>query len=272
MTNEQQNNTGRAEEESGGTVADSNFHQSPYMIPISIIIAGLFISGAIMYSGGSSQKSPASTADAVDSEEKSDGDDAAGAARSVDNIRPVGAGDHILGSPDAPVKIVEYSDTECPFCKRFHLTLKQIIDADEYGRAGKVAWVYRHFPLAALHRKAFSEAQATECAAELGGNEQFWLYLDRLFEVTPSNDGLEEAELPRIAQYIGLDQEAFERCLTSGRHENIVNDDYDNAVASGGTGTPFSVVITNNGGKYIISGAQPYETVKRVIDQALSSN
>jgi len=101
---------------------------------------------------------------------------------------------------NAPVKIVEFSDTECPFCKRFHTTMQQVVKDSN----GQVAWVYRHFPLDQLHSKARKEAEATECAAELGGNEKFWAYLNRLMEVTPANDGLDLAELPVIAAYVGL--------------------------------------------------------------------
>ena len=120
---------------------------------------------------------------------------------------------HILGNPGAPVKLVEFSDFECPFCKRFHLTMKRLMN--EYGEDGKVAWVYRHFPLVSLHSKARREAQAAECASELGGNEAFWAYSDRLFEVAPSNNRLDLALLPRIAQLIGLDRAKFEACLAS---------------------------------------------------------
>src|SRR5207249_6414117 len=78
---------------------------------------------------------------------------------------------------------------------------------------GKVVWVYRHFPIDSLHSKARKEAQASECAAALGGNEAFWAYSDKLFEVTPSNNRLDLAQLPRIAQEIGLDRAQFETCL-----------------------------------------------------------
>ena len=62
---------------------------------------------------------------------------------------------------------------------------------------GQVAWVYRHFPIDSLHSRARKEAEATECANEFGGNTVFWQYLDKIFELTPSNDGLDPAELPK---------------------------------------------------------------------------
>ena len=180
-------------------------------------------------------------------------------------IRPVTSRDHIWGDPDAPVKIIEFSDTECPMCKRFHPTLKRIVA--EY--PGKVAWVYRHSPIDEFHSRARKEAEATECAAELGGNAKFWAYLDRLFEITPSNNRLDPAQLPRIAQYVGLDYAKFEQCLQSGRHAQRVAEDVDDSLAAGATGTPYSVVIAPNGRLFAILGAQPYATVKLVVDIAL---
>ena len=119
---------------------------------------------------------------------------------SLIKMKPVSDGDHILGDKNASVKIVEFSDTECPFCKRFHTTMQQVVKDNN----GQVAWVYRHFPLDQLHSKARKEAEATECAAEMGGSEKFWAYLNRIMEVTPSNNGLDPAELPAIAAYVGL--------------------------------------------------------------------
>lgn len=108
-------------------------------------------------------------------------------------VDPVTANDHIMGSISAPVKIIEYSDTECPFCARFFDTMKQIMA--EYGKDNKVAWVYRHFPLESLHSRARYEAEATECAAKLGGNDKFWKYLETIESVSPLNNGLDPALL-----------------------------------------------------------------------------
>lgn len=178
---------------------------------------------------------------------------------------PVTDEDWVRGSKNAKVSIVEYSDTECPFCKRFHPTMKKVID--EYGDS--VNWVYRHFPLSTLHRKAQKEAEATECAGDLGGNDGFWAYLDRLFEITPSNDGLDESQLPQIAQDVGLNRSQFEACLDSGKYAQKVKNQYEQAIAAGGRGTPYSVVITADGKTIPVSGAVPYEQLKSVIDSAL---
>lgn len=180
-------------------------------------------------------------------------------------MRPVSPRDHIRGRPDAPVKIVEFGDTECPLCKRFHPALKQI--AAEY--LDQVAWVFRHYPVDEIHPKARKEAEASECAAEQGGNDKFWAYLDRLYEITPSNDKLDPAELPRIAEHVGLSRAQFESCLQSGKHAQRVAEDVEDALAAGAMGTPYTVVIAPNGRLFPILGAQPYASVKRVIDIAL---
>ena len=226
-------------------------------MPVAVIIAGALIAGAVIYSSGKS----ANTANAPQPQvaQQQTGD--------LEQMIPVTSKDHIRGDANAPVKIVEYSDTECPFCKRFHSTMKQVMD--EYGKSGKVAWVYRHFPLDQLHPKARKESDATECAAELGGNEKFWAYLDRLMEVTPANNGLDPAELPKIAQYVGLDTTKFNECLSSGKYAQKIEEHVQNAIAIGGNGTPWSIVVTKSGKKYPLSGAQPYESVKQLIEIAL---
>lgn len=187
-------------------------------------------------------------------------EDVVGTFRSIDPKT-----DHILGPADAVVKIIEYSDTECPFCKRFHPTMQQAVRA----YPGKVAWVYRHLPLRSLHSKAAKEAEATECANELGGNDAFWAYLDKVFEVTPSNDGLDPAQLPQIAADVGLDRAKFETCLNSGKYAQRVTDDENDAGAAGARGTPFSIVLGPKGEKLPIGGALPFDAVQSMIDRVL---
>ncbi len=171
-------------------------------------------------------------------------------------IRPVSKEDHILGNPKAKIVIVEYSDLECPFCKVFHETMRQVMRENQ-----DVAWVYRHYPIPALHQKAFKEAEATECAWEQGGNDAFWKYADRIFEVTTSNDGLADSELPKIAQFIGLNVPQFNTCLSSGKYAAKVQADIDNGAGAGVTGTPSSFILV--GGKVVdtIPGAQPFPAV-----------
>ena len=144
------------------------------------------------------------------------------ADKRVAALRPVSKGrDHIRGNPAAAVTLVEYSDFECPFCKRFHATAMRLVDESK----GQVNWVYRHFPLDELHPgKARKEAVASECAAEIGGNAAFWKFADRFFELTPSNNQTDiDTVLPQIAREIGLDRVRFASCLASGRHDRRID-------------------------------------------------
>jgi protein-disulfide isomerase len=186
-------------------------------------------------------------------------------------VRPVDTKDHMQGNPNATVHVIEYSDFECPFCKSFHPTMQQAFD--DYGTSGKIAWVYRHFPLDSIHSKARKEAQASECAAELGGNDAFWNFAKNLFEVAPSNNRLGLAILPDIAKGIGLNRAKFEACLSGdergGKYADHIEADLQNAMAAGGTGTPYTVVVAANGKTFPINGAMPYSAVKEIIELAL---
>lgn len=225
-----------------------------------LILPKLAVSQAVSREGSSATAG----ADAVPAE---NAPTPAPSAPTTVTVREVTAEDHVRGDRNAPVKMVEYSDLECPFCKRFHPTLQQVMD--ELGKDGKVAWVYRHFPLDSLHSKARKEAEATECANALGGNEAFWEYVDRLFAVTPSNNGLDPAQLPVIADEVGLNQQEFERCLDSGKFADHVAADLADANAAGGNGTPYTVILASDGTKIPVSGALPFAQVQAAIEQAL---
>ena len=206
-------------------------------IPTAIVVAGAIIAGAIIWT--SAPNSPGSSSTQEDVIEY--------------QLRPVSSEDHILRNPDAKLKIVEYSDTSCPFCKIFHNTLKKIME--DYGTSGNVAWVYRHYPLDKadasgniLHPNAGVEAQALECAAEQGGNEKFWAYTHRLYEITPSvtsvnPNGLSRTELPKIAEYVGLNVNDFNNCLSTGKYATKVEADFTEGVNVGVQGTPSSILI-----------------------------
>lgn len=235
-------------------------NQNNLTVPAAIIIAGALIAGGIYLSNTANSKT-----------EKTPQEGNTPTLPQEITLSPITEKDHILGKADAPVVIVEFSDLECPFCKGFHETMQRVMN--EYGKTGKVAWVYRHFPLDTIHSKARKEAEAAECAAELGGNTAFWNYIDKVFKITPSNNGLDPAELPKIAESIGLSRTSFEECLASGRYADTVETQLKDGIVAGVTGTPQSILITTKDGKkYTISGAQPYETVKRIIDAALDEN
>lgn len=228
-------------------------------LPVSIVLAGLLIAGGIYLNGRITKENPTT------------GQKQQQASQNLSNvIRPIDANDHILGSSKARILVVEYSDTECPFCKTFHTTMNSIMQ--EYGKDGNVAWVYRHFPIAQLHPKSFKESEATECAWSLGGNSKFWEYINKLYETTPSNNGLDPKELTNIAKQVGLSSTAFDTCLNSGEFASRINADIQNAQELGISGTPSSVIIdTKTNEFHSINGAYPYAQVKSVIDLILQS-
>jgi len=85
-------------------------------------------------------------------------------------------GDHLMGSSNATVKVIEYSDLECPYCKVFHATMKQVVAESN----GSVSWVYRHWP---IHAGSMDKLVASECVAKIKGNDAFWKYVESIFEI-----------------------------------------------------------------------------------------
>lgn len=166
--------------------------------------------------------------------------------------------DHIRGNQDAPITIIEYSDTECPFCKSFHPTMKKLLT--DYPT--QIRWVFRHFPIEQLHSKAPAEANAVECANEQG---KFWEFLDKLYEVTPGNDRLDPAQLPVIAKAVGVsDMNKFNDCVSSSKYSSIVQADQQSGLDAGVQGTPASFI---NGEP--VYGAVPYAQLKAGVDKLL---
>jgi len=211
---------------------------SPLTIPAAIVIAAAIIAIAIIY-----VKGPAPVIVNANPEAQS----------TTINLLPISSSDHILGDPNAPIIIVEYSDSSCPYCKMFHPTMEDIIT--KYGPTGEVAWAYRHFPLDkpdqngnVLHKNAGHEAQAFECVASLGGNEKFWAFLKKFYETTPSvtgqtPEGLDQAKLPIMATGVGIDTKAFNECLSSGKFKDTVDKEALSGVNAGVSGTPASFLV-----------------------------
>lgn len=168
--------------------------------------------------------------------------------------------DHIRGNVDASITIVEYSDLECPFCSRFHDTMKQVID--QYG--DDVRWVYRHFPLTSIHPNAVPAALASECA---GAQGKFWEFTDLVFESQAA--GVNTTALQGIAQRVGLNMNQYNDCVESREFQSKVTQDTQDAAAVGGRGTPHSILIGPNGETQVISGAQPFTVVEQAIQQYL---
>jgi protein-disulfide isomerase len=163
------------------------------------------------------------------------------------------AGSPSRGPVDAPVTIVEFSEFQCPFCRRVLPALREV--EDRY--RGRIRLVFRHFPLA-RHKDAPKAAEAAECARDQG---RFWEMHDRLFE---NAERLGIADLKRHARAVGLDGPAFDGCLDSGRHEGRWRRDLADALSYGASGTPMFFV---NG--RLVSGAQPFAVFARVIEEEL---
>ncbi len=198
------------------------------IIPASILLAGFLIAAGIYFADKGNnppvQNNPTASTTSEDI-----------------NINPVSSSDHILGDPNAPIVIVEFSDTECPYCKMFQTTMQTIMDT--YGKNGQVAWVYRYFPLDQLHSKSRNEAEAVECSNTLGGSTAFWKYEEEIYATTTSNNTLDSSALPVIAKDIGLNVSDFNTCLASNKYADLIQADEQDGINAGAQGTPYSVLI-----------------------------
>lgn len=159
------------------------------------------------------------------------------------------------GPREAPVTIVEFSDFHCPFCKTVVGTLKQI--TAQYG--DKVRWVFRDFPIAALHPEAQIAHEAARCAGEQG---KFWQYHDILFERAPVST---PSALRDMALLAGVDAGRFNQCLSSNKYRAAVNADIDAGTQLGITGTPTFFI---NGALFI--GNQPLADFQRAVERELA--
>lgn len=180
------------------------------------------------------------------------------------NLAEITDKDHTRGKKNAQLTWVEYSDLQCPYCKKIHPDLQKALT--EYD--GKLAWVYRHFPLSSIHPRAQKAAEASECVASLGGNTAFWKFLDGVFE-SDQQTALQDDGLVKIATAAGVGGSKVQSCMTSGEKAQNVQEDYDSGTKAGITGTPGSFLLDKKGNAWVISGAMPYATIKQIIDAAL---
>ncbi|MBI4117862.1 MAG: thioredoxin domain-containing protein [Parcubacteria group bacterium] len=171
--------------------------------------------------------------------------------------------DWVRGDKNAPVTIVEFSDIDCPFCTQFHETMKQVMT--DY--PGKVKWVYRHFPLRNLHPNAADRAEVAECIGEAGGNDKFWQALDIMFSA--EGKGLDKEATITIASKIGVNEANVRNCVNSGKNKASVSAEENQAVAAGGRGTPYSVIVKGDI-KAPMEGAFPITEVKQILDSILA--
>ncbi len=179
--------------------------------------------------------------------------------------------DPMIGSPNAPVTIVEFSDFECPFCARFHQDTLPLI-MQNYVETGAVNIVYRDFPIDRIHPNARMAHIASECADEQG---MFWPYHDMLFEGQSEWNRLGPEELAgQMVTYAGalsLDVDAFASCLENPVINAEISADKAQGSQYGATGTPAFFIGNDETGYELVSGAKPFESFVHVINQKLGA-
>lgn len=173
--------------------------------------------------------------------------------------------DHILGAQNASVIWIEYGDFECAFCGKLHPVTQQMVA--EY--PNDVQFIYRHFPLS-IHQLARTKAIASECVAGLGGEGAFWEYHDMLFDRAGATGAdVEYEDLAQFAVEVGVNENTFSECLTSGEYDAKVDGDTAGGFAAGISSTPTSVVIGPDGSATILEGALSFQQIQAVIDYLL---
>ncbi len=220
-------------------------------LPVALVFSSLIIAGAILITKNGSS---AGAAAAVPG----------GAAAAAISIRPPSADDHIVGSLSAPVILVEYSDFECPFCSLIYPNLKKIV-ADSNG---KIAWIYRNFPLDSIHPEARPAAEAAECIAAELGNDAYWKFADAIFA---DQQHMGSALYAKIASQLGADPQAFSECVSSKKYDDRINADNAEAMKNGGQGTPFTIVVGKKGAPTSFSGALPLPQIQAIVQSVMNN-
>ena len=217
--------------------------KNQYLIPGAIIIAGMLI-GLGMW-----QRGEAPSQETVDT----------AVTEITEGLLPITDEDHLLGSKDADVFLIVFSDYRCGYCGLYHETVKEIFA--EYD--GRLAWVYRHAPYQPGGKEV---AVASECVTEQLDREAFWDFSDRIFKEQRQVG----ADWYRSTiEDMGGNVEEFEACIVSGRYDELIARHTMNAQSLGVQGTPYSVLLTREGEMVKFSGAQPIENVRIFVERAL---
>lgn len=221
-------------------------------VPIAIVAGFAMIAIAVFFTGGKSNTAPDvnNPTTLLEAEE----------------IRQVSEDDYILGNPNASIVMIEYSDYDCPFCKQYHTTLHQVMD--EYGVTGRVAWVYRQFPLIDLHPNAPVISEAALCVGDLGGNDAFWTFTDTVFDSRFETEPTNVTRLPEFAETAGVNRTAFRECMDSDRMMDRLKADMADGLVAGAQGTPYTIVKVGNQ-EAVVNGAQPYSVVKGIVQNLI---
>jgi protein-disulfide isomerase len=168
----------------------------------------------------------------------------------------------VIGNHNAPVTMVEYSDFQCPLCKKFYDENFNKLVTD-YIKTGKVKYVFKQFPLN-IHPQAPDAALASECALE---QNKFWEMHDLLFENQTAWSGKSDYlnTFKQFAKQLALNETQFNTCLDTKKHQGNVNKDYQEGLTKGVRGTPTFYINDQ-----ILVGAQEYDKFTDMLDQALN--
>jgi protein-disulfide isomerase len=169
-----------------------------------------------------------------------------------------------LGDPNAPVVIVEFSDFQCPFCRRHFLQTMPLL-REQFIDTGKVQYIFKDFPLDGIHPQARKAAEAANCAARQG---QYWPMHDKLFAEQERWSGNSDAVtvFKQFAETLGLDTAAFGACLDGGETAAEIEEDVQEGLRAGVEGTPAFFI----NGRFV-SGAQPFDVFRQILEQLLGS-
>jgi len=229
---------------------------SSSIIPIAIIAGFAMVAIAIFFTNqGGAERTAVTQNQQTEQDELTDG-----VARPVDDT------DYILGNPNAPIVMIEYSDYDCPFCKQYQRTMHQIMD--EYGVTGRIAWVYRQFPIAEIHPNAPQISEAALCVGDIAGNDAFWTFSDLIFDKRDIDELTNVTKLGEYAQVSGVDLAQYSSCMNDGRMKQAVEDSIRDGYDAGARGTPYTILQVGNQ-QAVINGAQPYDVVKGIIENLI---
>ncbi|MBU1118765.1 thioredoxin domain-containing protein [Patescibacteria group bacterium] len=246
-----------------------------FIIPLSIVIAGLIIAFAIIATKGDSN-TEALKAEAIPQAKEAEQENptpeefiaqAETVTVSIDD-------DAIKGNKEAKVAVVEFSDFECPYCKRFwEQTLPPL--TEKYIDSDKAFFVYRDLPLDFHDPKATEESIAAECAGKLGGDAAYYQYHDLIYENTKANGkGISEEETLSFAKQVGVKEAQFKTCLLDEKMKEEVKNDAEDAAKIGMEGTPGFVVGKVKGDGTVegiaLRGAYPQEYFELAIEKMLA--
>jgi protein-disulfide isomerase len=227
--------------------------------PVAILLAGILVAAALLYA---LVYVPAHPLPTTAGQQQNGGAQQAPGAKA---IAPITAKDHVRGdSKTAQLTLVEYSDLQCPYCSQFHPVMQQL--KNEYGN--KIAWSYRHFPLSQIHPQALPAAVASECVAAAKGNDAFWTFIDGVFA---DQKNIGTTLFHTLAAKVGMSASDLDACIAKN-NTAAIEASYNEAVAAGGNGTPFTVILDKNGKTVgTFPGSMPYASAKAQVDALLAT-